>query len=345
MHRNPKLRWLVPLLVVSAVIGIATSFAVPDEGEESLSAEETAALERYAARFERAQQLMGGGKDAEAAKMFRELLAERDDVGQVHHALAFVLRYQGKADEATRSFLRAAQLAPDDAVIARDAGLDLLERGFLTDSRTLLERSLKQDTNDLETGVGLGSALRRLGERDAAVAAFELAVKVDPNSLDAHVGLAQSLVTQDPKRALSIVEPLNHNFADVSLVHGLALERQGAHDLARPLLLSAATTCTSNAAGREVLLEASEGLVRCGDAEDAATAAALWCQAESTATEGPGVRASFALATARAALDDAEGALSVLDAARAGGESLGIRMHTGLFAAVLLRRLGRASDA
>lgn len=345
MHRTRKLRVLVPLLVVSAVIAIASSFAVPDDGDEQLSAEEIAALERYADRFQRAQQLMGGGKDTEAAKIFRELLAERDDVAPVHHALAIVLRYQGKADEATRSFLRAAQLAPEDAIIARDAGLDLVERGFLADARPLLERSMKLDPMDLETGVGLGTALRRLGDRAAAVKAFQQAVKADSNSLDAHVGLAQSLVADDPERALAIVKPLNHNFADVCLVHGLGLEKKGDYAEARPLLLKAAQSATANSAGREVLLESSEGLVRCGDADGAVKAAEIWCKAESTPTQGPSVRASLTLATARAAQGDTDGALATLDAARPGGENVGIRMHTALFAAILLRRAGRDGDA
>jgi len=347
MARKRSGRILAPLLIVLSLIGVATLFAVPQEpgGEDQLSPEEELVLKRYAERFEEGQRLLGGGKDDAAAKLFRELIEERSDIGAVHHALAIVLRYQNKSAESTAQFLRAAELSPQDAVIQRDAGMNLLDHDLPVRALPLLTQARTLWPDDVEALVAQGRALRRIGRHGAAEDAFRTAVQVEPHSVDAHVGLAHSLMPTRPAESLAMMAKLNHNFFDVNLVHGLALTALKRYDEAAPLLHKGASLTPPGPVGSRFLGEATQALVLGGDVQRAGEVALRWC-----AVDGPGetparLPACFALALCRAAVGDHAGAVQALDGARDGPVPAPIRAHISLFAAIELRRADRAEDA
>ncbi len=358
-------RTLLAALAVTAGIAAATLVSPgesvgDDEEPRQLSPEEIARIDSFVARFEQGQRLMGKGRDADAERVFRDLLAERPDEAAVHHALGVVLQFRRRGDEAAAELVRAAQLAPEDAVIQRDAGLHLFAVGRGVDAERLLAIASRLAPSDVETAVGHGAALRALGRGADAEAAYRRAAKSDPNSVDAAVGLAACIVDRAPEQALALLEKSPAEWCDVAMVRGLALERLGRFDEAAQRFERAAASAPVGPEGIVFLRDAAEGLVRCGDAERALVAAQRWCAAERAAgaakqpggPDGPvaaplaGVRARFCLALATAALGRNDAALDALGAPDTLADAPpAVRAHVGLFRAVTLLHAGRSDDA
>ena len=188
-------RVLGPALLVVTCVALAAVVAAPAEPQEQAvtisgepTAEEKARQENFVERFREAQRLMGSGKDERAEKLLRELIAEEPEAAPVHHALAIVLRYRGRADEASATFAEAARLAPEEAVIHRDAGMDLLQRGAPKKAEPYLARARKLWPEDIEAAVGHGRALRSLGRVEDAKEAYARAMEIQKESVDARVG-------------------------------------------------------------------------------------------------------------------------------------------------------------
>ncbi len=277
---NPRVRKLVvPALLVGAVVAAAAMFAVPEEqSTDGLSPEEIRRIDDFVERFRLGQRLLGSGRDADAETVFRDLLAEEPEAAAVHHALGTLLQFRGLADEATKSLLRAAELAPLDPVIQRDAGADLLRRGHPADAEPYLCRARKLWPTEVEILVLHATVLRALGRTDDARSAYREAVKLSPESVDARVGLAAVLVERKPEEALALVENLPHGFADVALVHGLALENLGRTVEAPDQFRTAYRRSPKDAAGAAIVAEAARALTRLGVVDDAVAASALWCE-------------------------------------------------------------------
>jgi Flp pilus assembly protein TadD len=341
---NGTLRGVViPALLVAACIGIATMLAVPDEGsEQELSAEEIARIDSFVARFRQGQRLMGGGKDDDAEAVFRALIEEEPEAAAVHHALGLLLQFRGFPNEATAAFLRAAELAPKDASIQRDAGIDLLRRGHPADAEPYLAKAHELWPKEVEILVAHAAALRAIGRHHEARAAYRAAVAVEPNSVDACVGLAAAVVEQKPERALELVTGLPHAFVDVSLVHGLALVKLDRADEAVAHLVTATNRPPMTPAAKAVLVAGARALGRLGAAKETAAATALWCASERGA---PGLEASLLLAQSLSALDRSADGLQVIAQANKEGAEPPIVRQAPLIRASLLLSLGKTAEA
>src|SRR5512146_2829825 len=141
---RPQRLLTVGLLVVTACTGIVGTMATPEGERDAQPAsaadpgttpaapagtertdEQRKAEDDFVERFRFAQRLMGRKEDERAEKLMRELIAEQPEQAALHHALAVLLQFRKRPDEATASFLRACELDPNEPVIRRDTGLHL----------------------------------------------------------------------------------------------------------------------------------------------------------------------------------------------------------------------------
>jgi len=337
---NGPLRTIVvPALLVAACIGIATMLAVPDDApEQEPSPAELARIEDFVERFEQGQRLMGSGRDEDAEKVFRALIAEEPEVAALHHALGLLLQFRDAPDAATAALLRAAELAPEDPSIQRDAGIDLLRRGQPADAEPYLARAHALWPGEVEILVAHGASLRAIGRHHEARAAYREAVASDPNSVDARVGLAAAVVEKNPARAVELVTGLPHAFVDVSLVHGMALVNLERADEAIPHLVQATRRPPRTRSAKLVIIEGARLLGRLGAVKETAAATALWCASDGNA---PGLEPSLLLAQCLARLDRPDDALQVIAQASEEGAEPPVLRQAPLVAGSLLLSVGK----
>jgi Flp pilus assembly protein TadD len=342
-------RRFAPALVAAAGIGLACTLATPQPPDDAGSGDATADEERitddFVRRFQRAQKLLGTGKDDEAEKLLRELLAEQPDAAAVHHALAYVHAFQGKSKEAMDGFLTAAKLAPDDGAIRRDCGFRLVEAGRFAEALPHLESARRLLDPDVETVCAHGRALEGAGRSDDAETTYREALALDANSVDARALLARHVLGTRPEETLKLLDPVQPNWPDVVEVRALANERLSRWEPAIASWTRLAQVAPTGASGVASLRSSAEGLVRCGAAELAAKVAVRWSERDG-ADGRPGLRASLCLAVARAGSGDVAGALAALDASPLPEKAPpAIAAHVGLVRAHLLVRAGRVEDA
>ncbi len=331
---------LAGVLVVTACVAVVGALGAPSPAPDGAQDEASKkADDDFVARFQRAQRLMGSKRDDEAEKLLRQLIDEKPEQATVHHALAVLLQFRKRPDDATAEFVVAAKLAPDDAVIQRDAGLQFLQMGRTAEAETCLARAAKLWPEDSEALVGHGAALRALGRAAEAEAEYRRAVAANPESVDAAVGLAACLVEKNPNEAISLIAKAPGPWPDVLLVRGLSLIRLGRFDDAVKELSKIVSVAPPDLTGRDFLRGAAESLALCGDAKDAGTAAKKWFDVESAAG-APSEAACLCLATTREATGDHVGALAALDAAPAKRSA-----RTRLVRAAVLVRAARKDDA
>lgn len=354
----------VALLVATACTGIVTTLAAPEgtpvgdpgpvvppapkpaanDGTPEQTEAEKKAEDAFVERFRAAQRLMGRGEDEKAEKIMRELISEKPEQAALHHALAVILQFRKRPDEAAESFLRACALDPKEPVIRRDAGLHLMALGRLKEAEEQLAAAEKLWPEDVEAAVGHGAALRQLGRMADAEAAYRRATVNDPNSVDAATGLAACIVDTRPEEALRLVAPATGMWPDVLLVRGMAYERLGKTADAVPVLVKVLEFAPPGAAGRPFIRAAAETLVRCGTAKEANAAATKWSALSAGTPEA--VAASTCLAVTSEALGDHDGALRALAAVRtAAKEPSDDQAQAALVEAALLVHAGRAADA
>ena len=314
---STRVRILAAVLVLTAVAGIASTVAAPDDSGTPDPDPEVEARKRaedsYVDRFRRAQRLMGRGADEEAEKLFRQLIDERPEEASVHHAFGLLLQFRKRPDDATKELLAAAKLAPDEAVIQRDTAAHLLSLGRAADAEPLFAAASRLWPQDVETAIGHGAALRALGRTAEAQAAYVRAVASDANSVDAAVGLAACRVDAHPDEALKLIESATGQWPDVLLVRGMAYLRLERYDEAIESLEKIVAVAPPGPAGLTFVRGAAEALVLCGAAKPAGIAAAKWVEAQSAAGSVSDA-ARLCLGECREAAGDHKGALDALAA-------------------------------
>lgn len=342
---KPIARRLVPLACVAAVVAAACVFAVPGGADGEPSSADKARMDSFVERFQRAQQLFGGGRDAEAEEILRALAQEEPQAAPVHHALAFISWGRGRHDEALRQFAEAARLAPEDGAVRRDLGLRLVEVGRDAEAMPHLEAAVRLAAPDVETLCAYGRTLEGAGRPAAAERSFRQALAADSDSVDARTLLARAILAKAPAESLALVETIPTSWPDVVAVRALALERLSRWDEASAMHRRIAETAPSGAPGIPWLRDAAEGLIRTGNARLAAELAALWTERE-RAARGPSLRSAACLAVAHAGSGDAKAALAALDSVPVPEKTpAAVRAHLDLVRAHLLATAGRPDEA
>jgi choline-sulfatase len=105
---------------------------------------------------------------------------------------------------------RARQLWPDDATVALNQGKALKKTGNLTGAREALEASLKQLPAQFPARLLLGEVYLGLKDGKAGEDQFEAALLLQPNSVEAQLGVAKAQILEGNfSEALQQLQPLS----------------------------------------------------------------------------------------------------------------------------------------
>lgn len=152
------------------------------------------------------ESLLAGGQPAEAEAAFESALDEMPGSAAAHFGLGRALEANGDLERALRSYLRASESAPDSGPVRYALAMAYRSMDRVADAQRhlalaqsgrpdapsvrdpLLEtiQSLRQDKRwHLQQGLDLEAE----GLHEDAIAAYQQAVSLDPNYLQAHVNL------------------------------------------------------------------------------------------------------------------------------------------------------------
>ena len=137
------------------------------------------------------------GAVAEAAPLYRRVLAIAPTNNVACTNLAAIATQAGDFDEAEAMFRRAVELKPDAAEAHYNLGFILQERGKLDAAIEVYRRALALRPDMPQAHTNLGVALQHQGKLDDAVAAFRQAIACNPKHADAYFNLAVVLRLQN----------------------------------------------------------------------------------------------------------------------------------------------------
>jgi len=97
-----------------------------------------------------------------------------------HIQEAVRLRARGRFEESVEHLRNARRLDPDNSDLHRELGITFLLAKDWKRARVEMLEAIRHDPSDAEAQNGLGYALEKLGDFDAAVEAFRAAMRLEP---------------------------------------------------------------------------------------------------------------------------------------------------------------------
>lgn len=151
------------------------------------------------------QEMFASGKNADSEAQFRKCLAIQPADENSRISLAGVLMVQNKLDESRREFeLVTRLLAPASPLRAYSfsrLGDIAMKQGVTPDAAGFYRQALSVDPNDVNAQVGLGRCLETSGDMPGAHAAYGKGLALEPGNPVAHDGLrrTETFVMTDPE--------------------------------------------------------------------------------------------------------------------------------------------------
>jgi tetratricopeptide (TPR) repeat protein len=134
-----------------------------------------------------------GAASREVETLSRQL-GERDPLPFIELGHAYELAHQ--YDKALEMYDHAAEIAPTDARGPREGGMRAARWGEVEWARPRLEEAVRRGTNDVEAWHALGLVRVHDGDLDHAEEAYRAGLRVDPQALECHLGLATVAVAR-----------------------------------------------------------------------------------------------------------------------------------------------------
>ena len=144
--------------------------------------------------LKRASSLAQSGRFAEAAQLYRELLARSPDHPEATHFLGICLVQSGRRDEGLPLLERSVGLAPRNAMYRQNFGLMLAEAGEVASAVSQFEAILEFDSKSATAHNYLGMARQQLGRFDEAIASYQEALRLKPGDAAAANNLGYCLL-------------------------------------------------------------------------------------------------------------------------------------------------------
>ena len=122
-----------------------------------------------------------GGLD-KAIELLRKIIAEQPDYADNHLRLGDLYSKLGLEDRALAEYEAAAEMSPDYLEAVVKVGTSHLRRRRNLEAAEWFSRAVEINDRLLTACVGLGIAQHEMGHTDEAMASFEMASSVEPNS-------------------------------------------------------------------------------------------------------------------------------------------------------------------
>ena len=133
-------------------------------------------------------------KDSET--LFRHAIAVAENNYEAHQYLGFVLKQEGRFDEAIVQFNEVLKMAPDSVAAHTCLGDSLVLTGHMEEGVQELETAIRLDPTYADAHCFLANALSMQQRDDEAIRQYEEAIKLNPNFPAAHNNLGMVLWKQ-----------------------------------------------------------------------------------------------------------------------------------------------------
>ena len=142
--------------------------------------------QRIQSLLDRGESLRRAG-DIERAKLcYVEILSLDAAVAAAHSELALLLTISGRMQEALRHYRAAHAIEPLTGAALESGVRVLLQNGQTDEARSVAEASVERHPPSYESWLALGLATMACNDYGRAIAAFDRAVALRPDSADAH---------------------------------------------------------------------------------------------------------------------------------------------------------------
>ena len=135
--------------------------------------------------------LQASGKIEEAIRLYSQALELDRNLPQAHANLGSMFFHQGRLDEAIASYQKAASLQPDLAAVSWNLAKVLWRQGKFEEARASEEKALQLNPQlgGAEFHLNRGRNFSRIGNLDAAISAWQIAIKLQPDLVEAYCNI------------------------------------------------------------------------------------------------------------------------------------------------------------
>jgi predicted O-linked N-acetylglucosamine transferase (SPINDLY family) len=174
------------------------------------------------------------GRLDEAAKIYREVLAQQPDHADALHLLGLLEAQAGRPDEAVELFQRAISICSTNPFYFRNLGDALQRKEQLDAAIAAYGHAIRLKPDLVNAHNNRGNALMAKGLVDEAIAAYQDAIRMKPDYAEAHYNLGNALQRQrqlDPAiAAYGQAIRIQPDYADAHNNLGIALATKGRMD-------------------------------------------------------------------------------------------------------------------
>jgi putative PEP-CTERM system TPR-repeat lipoprotein len=139
---------------------------------------------------ENGNRLLKEGKTQEAIIEYRNAIKEDPKSGHARYQLAEAYANGGNTVAATREYVRAADLLPQETLVQIKASQYLMTTGQFDDAKTRLKAVIDRDPSNAEAQVLYGNAMAGLNDLNGAVRQLEDAIRLEPGRANSYSSLA-----------------------------------------------------------------------------------------------------------------------------------------------------------
>lgn len=172
-----------------------------------------------------AQQHARAGRNAEAEKIYREILRHYPNNAVAWHNLGMANWLQQRPREAILSVQKAVELAPDYVEAWNNLGALLSATDLIDDAIAALRKAAALKPNWAEPYINAGNMLRNRARYDEAIDFYRQAARTDPRNPEPHHILGSALARQGLRESARqhLTESLRLNPKDVVVNSSLCL--------------------------------------------------------------------------------------------------------------------------
>lgn len=153
-------------------------------------------------------------------------------IGDITKNLAYILKEQGKTDEALKAIEKARTMFPDDLNLILTEADIYYQLGDTQKFGELMERAVKEDPTNPQLFFNLGVINFDQGNKEEAKGYYEKAIELQDDYADAYMNLAVLILDEEK----TIVEEMNKNLSDFDKYDELLLQQKNVYKEALPFL-------------------------------------------------------------------------------------------------------------